>query len=55
MDIQEKLNKLRDKKAAVARAIAAVQYLKLEYKDTEPQLQVFRGEHAPGKKIRKAG
>jgi hypothetical protein len=55
MGIQEKLNRLRDKKAAVARAIAAVQYLKLEYRDSERQLPVVRGEHAQGRKVRKSG
>ena len=55
MDIEERLNRLRDKRAAVARAIAAVQYLKQEYRDSERQPQVFRGEHAQEKKMRKPG
>ena len=54
-DIQEALNRLRDKRAAVARAIAAVQYLKLEYRDTGRQPKLFRSERAQKKKIRKPG
>jgi hypothetical protein len=54
-DIQEGLNRPRDKRAAVARAIAPVQYLKLEYRDTERQQKLFRGERAQKKKIRKPG
>jgi hypothetical protein len=54
-DIQEGLNRLRDKRAPVARAIAAVQYLKLEYRDTGRQQKLFRGDRAPKKKIRKPG
>jgi hypothetical protein len=53
-DIQEGLTRLRDKRA-VARAIAALQYLKLEYRDTGRQPKLFRGERAQKKKIRKPG